>query len=415
MPPSHILIRGARQLITLRGSKLPRRGPELKELNIIPDGALLIKNGLIDQVGPGRRVENLAEARDAVEISAAGRVVMPGFVDSHTHMLFPPPGCPALELQDAARAVRSGSGQRIQVKAQAHLQSMARHGTTTVEAKTGCGLDESAEMKLLRVLEALKNDPLYLAPTFLFRQPPRDADGARAMDWLLLEFLPKIQRRHFAQFADMAWEEDPSGDSFFSMYLEAARRLHLPSKIHAERMHVSRAVAMAVRHGAIAVDHLEQATAADAAVLANSETLATLLPCAGFCNGGSNAPARTLIDAGVAVALGSDFNPHHTPTLNMQTVVALACLRLGMTPAEAVSAATINGAHALGRADRVGSLEAGKSADLVLLNCSDYRDLTQCFGMNLVHTTMKSGQFIYREGKVEPQPAQEFSHMPLWD
>src|ERR1022692_3780461 len=155
----------------MRGSKVPRRGDELKELGIISDGSLLIKDGVIDQVGPTRRVENLAAARGAVEISAVGRVVMPGFVDSHTHLVFPPPSTPVEEMEAAARAVRAGTGQRLQVRTQAYLEAMARHGTTTVEAKTGCGPDESAETKLLRVLAALKNNPLFVVPTFLFRLP----------------------------------------------------------------------------------------------------------------------------------------------------------------------------------------------------------------------------------------------------
>ena len=403
----------------MRGSKVPRRGAELKELGIISDGSLLIKDGVIDQVGPTRRVENLAAARGAVEISAVGRVVMPGFVDSHTHLVFPPPSTPVEEMEAAARAVRAGTGQRLQIRTQAYLEAMARHGTTTVEAKTGCGPDGSAETKLLRVLAALKNDPLYVVPTFLFRLPqsgPTGDDGVRSpVEGFLAEFLPKIHRRRFAHFADLAWDDDPSGQAFFIRYLDAARKLGLPCKIHAQQGDPAAAIAMAIRHFAATIDHLENATPDDAALLAGTGTLATLLPCTSFYNGGRNAPARALIDAGVAVALATDFNPHYAPTLSMQTVVSLACLQLGMTPAEAISAATINGAYALGRAKQVGSLEVGKAADLVILNTSDYRGLTNNFGMNMVHMTMKSGQFIYKEGEVAPRAAQEFSVSPAWD
>ena len=172
---------------------------------------------------------------------------------------------------------------------------------------------------------------------------------------------------------------------------------------------------MAIRHFAVSIDHLEHATPADAALLAGTCTLATLLPCMSFRNGGRNAPARAFIDAGVAVALATNFNPHHTPTLNMQTVVALATMRLGMTPEEAISAATINGAHALGRAERVGSLEPGKAADLVILNINDYRDLSHNLGVNLVHLTMKRGEFIYKEGDVAPRAPKDFSLTPALD
>jgi imidazolonepropionase len=403
----------------MRGSKVPRRGGELKELGIISDGSLLIRDGVIEEVGPTRRVENLAAARGAVEISAVGRVVMPGFVDSHTHLVFPPPSASDADLDGAARAVRAATGQRLQIRTQAYLEAMARHGTTTVEAKTGCGPDESAETKLLRVLAALKNDPLHVMPTFLFRLPQPDLTGEdgveAAVGWVLTELLPKIHRRRFARFADLAWDSDPSRQDFFTQYLDAARKLGLPCRIHVEQDNPAEAIAMAIRHSAVAIDHLEHATTADAALLAGTGTMVTLLPCTSFCNGGRNAPARAFIDAGVPIVLATDFNPRHTPTPSMQTVVALACLRLGMTPAEAISAATINGAYALGRADRVGSLELGKEADVLILNASDYRDLTQNFGMNLVHMTMKRGEFIYKEGEVAPRAAQEFSLTPAWD
>jgi len=415
----HILIRGARQLLTLRGSKVPRRGAELKELGIVSDGAVLIRDGAIVEVGPARRIENLAAARGAIEISAVGRVVMPGFVDSHTHLVFPPPGGPEDEMQDAARAVRSGTGQRLQFRAQGHLEAMARHGTTTVEVKTGCGPDETAEIKLLRVLEGLKHNPLYVSPTFLFRLPVAAYGGetggvAAAAVRMLEEFLPKIHRRRFARCADLAWDDDAAHQGLFVRYLEAVRKLSLPCKIHAGHRCPAGAIAMAIRHFAVAVDHLEHASTADAAMLAGTGTLATLLPGTGFCNGGRLAPARALIDAGVGVALATDFNPQHTPSLSMQTVVSLACLRLGMTTEEAISAATINGAYVLGRAEKVGSLEVGKAADLVILNCSDYRDLTAHFGVNLVHMTMKRGQCIYQEGKVAPRTVRDLTPSMTW-
>lgn len=405
--------------MTLRGSTAPRRGTDLQELSVIQDGSLLIRDGVIDEVGSTRRVENLATARGAIEISAAGRVVMPGFVDSHTHLMFPPVGASLMDMEEAARVVRTSTGQRLQTRTQAYLEAMARHGTTTVEAKTGCGPDESAETKLLRVLAALKDDPLHVVPTFLFRLPrpslESDAGLEAFVDWTIAEFLPKVQRRRFAHFADLAWDSDPRRQEFFVRYLQAARRLGLPRKIHADQSDAAAAIAMAVAHFAVSVDHLEYASEADVARLADSTTIATLLPCASFRNGGRHAPARALIDAGAAVALATNFNPLHTPVLNMQTVVSLACMQSKMTPEEAISAATINGAHALGRAEREGSLELGKAADLLILNISDYRDLTNNFGMNLVHMTMKRGEFIYKEGEVAPRAAGDFSLSPALD
>ncbi len=405
-------------MITLRGPRAPRRGIQLTELGVISDGSLLIRDGAIVEVGPTRRVENLSAARGAIEINAAGRVVMPGFVDSHTHLMFPLPGGPR-ELADAARAVRAATGQRILWRTQAQVAAMARHGTTTVEAKTGCGPDESAETKLLRVMATLRDDPLHIVPTFLFRLPDPDVLGAGvvndAAEFVCRELLPKLQRRRLARFADLAWEADPAYHGFFRLYLETARRLGLKCKVHADRPGAGEAIRMAVQHLAVSIDHLEHASNEEAALLAESGTMATLLPMASFRNGGRVAPARALMNAGVAVALASNFHPQHTPTLNMQTVIGVACMHLGMTPEEAITAATINGAHTLGRAERVGSLEPGKLANLVMLNIPDYRELVCHFGVNLVHMTMKRGEFIYKEGDVAPRAAEELQPTTDWE
>jgi imidazolonepropionase len=400
----HIFIRGARQVLTLRGAKGPRRGSDLRDLGMIQDGSVLVRDGTIQQIGPTRRIENLAAARDAIEINATGRVVMPGFVDCHTHLIFPSTSAGAGDDESFVRAVRTVTCQRLQSRAQTHMEAMARHGTTTVEGKTGCGLDLRAEIKLLRVLAALKKHPLEVVPTFLLDLPSEDhmspAALAAAADCIFREFLPKIRRRRFACFADLEWHPDPVHQELYRRYLAAARELGYGCKIHACQLTPAAAIRLALEFGAVSIDHLEHATAADAAALAGGSPIVTLLPYASFCAAGRHAPGRAFIDAGAAVALGSNFNCRHTPTLNMQSVVALACMWLGMTPAEAISAATINGAHALGRADRIGSLELGKSADLVILNVSDFRELAHHFGTNLVHMTMKRGEFIYEEGRV---------------
>jgi imidazolonepropionase len=392
----------------MRGPQGPRRGTALNEPGMILDGALLIRDGVLVEVGPTRRVENLAQARQAVEISAVGRVVIPGFVDSHTHLAFPLRG-PAIDESQAARAVRASTGQRLEARARAYLQAMARHGTTTVEVKTGCGPDESAECKVLRVLSALKQDPVEVIPSFLFRLPPDQEGGCTfhvAAAWVLDELLPKIRKRRVAHFADVAWDCDPERHRYFDRYLTIARELGFGCKIHADQLRPRAAMTTAVEHTVVSIDHLEYATESEAAILGSAGITATLLPCVSFRED-RNAPARALIDSGAAVALASNFNPQHTPTLNMQTVVALACLRMGMTAAEALSAATINGAHALGCAQRVGSLELGKSADLLMLNVTDYRDLADTFGTNVVHMTMKRGEVIYQEGAVAPRPARQ--------
>ena len=315
-------------MLTLRGPKGPRRGSALEELAIIHDGSLLLRDGVLQEVGPTRRVENLALARDAVEINAGGRVVMPGFVDSHTHLLFPSVGLADSEMAAGARSLRSTTGLRLETKARLHLEAMARHGTTTVEVKTGCGPDPSAELKILRVLASLKQKPLDIVPTFLLRLPHADfwADERWPVleEWIGTEFLPKIRRRSLARFADLYWQEDAGLGTSGGQYLDLARHIGLGGKVHAEVPSPGAAVALAAEHQAASIDHLENASADDAAVLGRSETLATLLPGASFHRDGRYAPARTLIEAGGAVALATNFNPQHTPTLNMQAVGQLA-------------------------------------------------------------------------------------------
>lgn len=401
-----IFIRGARQVLTLRGPRLPRRGAELNELNIIYDGALLIRDGILEEVGPTRRVENLAAARGAVAINAAGRLVMPGFVDSHTHLLFPPAS--EGDLESAAAVVRATSGKRLASRARSYLDAMARHGTTTVEAKTGCGCEERAETKLLRVLRSLDGDPLDVIPTYLLRMPEktgREEADTGAVEQVLTEFLPKLRQRKLVQFADFLWEPEPAWQSTYARYVATAARLGLSRKMHAARFDAEAFAAIAAGHKFESIDHLEELEPGDAASILGSGAIATLSPTASLHANTRYAPARQLIDAGVPVALASNFNPRDTPTLNMQTVVALASMHMKMTPAEAICAATINGAHAAGCASRVGSLEHGKVADLLILNVPDYRELGRCVGMNLVHLTMKRGEFIYREGDVARVPA----------
>jgi imidazolonepropionase len=334
---------------------------------------------------------------------------MPGFVDSHTHLAFPPAGIHAPDLAAVVHAVHAATGQRLEVRTRPYLEAMARHGTTTVEVKTGCGLDEGAESKLFRMLCALRHEPIDLIPSFLFRLPSElNGGSSHATEWVVAELLPKIRRRGVAHFADLAWDCDPALLPCFARYLEAARQLGFGLKIHADGASPAAAIALAVQHNVVSIDHLEHAAACQARQIAEGGIMTTLLPSASFSGDGRDAPARALIDAGVAVALGSNFNPHLTPALNMQTVVALACGRLGMTIEEAISAATINGAHALGCAEKVGSLEPGKSADLLILNAGHYRDLEHSLGTNLVHLTMKRGKFIYKEGEVAPLPADDF-------
>ena len=403
-----ILIRGARQLLTLqsRGSRGPRRGAELNDLGIIPDGAVLIRDGVVKELGPTRRVENLADARGALEVNAVGRVVMPGFVDSHTHLPFPP-GVPSLDPGGAMRVVMTSSSKLLAGKTRLHLDAMARHGTTTTEAKSACG-EDAADIKILRSVVSLKAVPIEVYPTYLMKlagaSESRNADGTPEVMRLIGEFLPRIRRRGLAVFADLEWEPEASLYPVFLRYLEAARELGLERKVQDRHPSPTGSVRAAVENGALSIDHLCRHDSLEMSLLARSSTLVTVLPSTMLFGDGTAAPARELVQGGVAVAIGSNYNPLESPILSMQTVIWLACRHLKLTPAEAISAATINGAHALGVAEKTGSLERGKSADLLLLNMGDYRELGHRLGANAVHVTMKRGEFIYREGKVGPPP-----------
>ena len=410
-----LLIRGARQLLTLRGAGGPRRGAELSELSIIENGAILVEGERIAAVGPASRVENLALARGAHEVDVQGRAVMPGFVDCHTHLLYGPPRLEDFILRLAGkeyeeiaaagggilstvRRVRSMTSQRLRAQAQRELRRMAECGTTTVEAKSGYSLDGPGEMRCLRILHSLDGDPLQVVPTFLGAHavPPEFEGRPDAwIDELTRSILPAVAAKKLSRFADVYCDRNAFTLPQARRYLEAAARLGFELRIHAAQFQDLGAAAMAAEMGARSADHLEHMGRASLPVLARSRTIAVLLPGSVLFLGGSRyAPARAFIEAGVAVALATDYNPGTSPVWNMQMVLSLACTQMRMTPAEAVTAATVNGAHVLGLAHKTGTLEAGKQADFVVLDASDYREACYYFGADLVWMTVKKGRIL---------------------
>lgn len=370
-------------MLTLRGPSGPRRGADLRNPGIIQDGAVLIADGLIREVGPSRRLENLALARGADEIDASGRVVMPGFVDSHVSVL----SGPAV----AARSIQELSPRTLKTLALRAVEEGVRHGTTSIEAKSGLGITEAGEVKSLRIHAELKDFPLTFVSTFL----PGGLEpgfGER--------LLPMLRRRKLAEFAEIRCEEktfDPTqACRFFSM----ACQLGLGLKLSAGSSAAPGAIAMAVEMGVTAVDDVVDVAEHDAMLLGRSQTIATLSPGPAFLGGNGCAPARRLIESGAAIALASGWHPEDAPWSNMQMTIAVACRAMHMTAAEAIAAATINGAHAMRRAGSIGSIESGKSADLLMLSVPDYRELPCHFGVNLVDLVMCRGAVLVERSEV---------------
>ena len=411
-----MLVRNARQLLTLQGPNRPRRGAELNDLGVIIDGAVLIVDGIIREVGPTRRLENLSMARGALEINASGRVVLPGFVDSHTHLVGPPPRFPNPGdetgfltydrlIRGELNLIGDMSSRLLVSDAVRVLKDCLRQGTTTLEAKSGQACDEPGELRILKADAALRSGPVSVVSTFMGARFLPAAEQLRReahVAWLCDHMLPLVARRRLAEFVDIECEEGAFDLEQTRRFLLAARQLGFGLKMHASQFWNIGAVRLGVELGVTSIDHLIYLDDSDMDHLANSETIATLLPGGLFHLGYQRYPAaRALIDRGAAVALATNYNVDTSPSPSMQMMIGLACRRMQMTPAEAISASTINAAHALRRGDHIGSLEIAKDANLVILDARDYREIPQRFGVNLVETTIKEGRVVYHEPDIE--------------
>jgi imidazolonepropionase len=410
------LITGCSELLTLRGSA-PRRGRALANLGIVRDGALLVRDDRIIAVGQRRRVERLREAKRAEKLDLGGRVVLPGFVDSHTHLIFPGSRAAEYEQRIAGNTyeqiARKGGGIRTTVeglrraslkslldRAYVHLREFAAHGTTTLEAKSGYGLDWPSELKILDALQQLHQDqPLDIACTFLGAHvvPPEFRRRPDAyVDLLVKRWIPTVAMTGLAEFCDVFCERGAFTLAQSRRILIAGRACGLVPRIHAEQLTHTGGARLAIELHAASADHLEKINQADIRALSLSNVVCTLLPgCCFHLGAAHTAPARALIDAGAIIALATDFNPGTSPTLNMSMILSLACTQLRMTPAEAIAAATINPAYSLRQHGRVGSLEVGKYADLASFDVADYREIPYYFGVNLCNLTMKRGVVIH--------------------
>jgi imidazolonepropionase len=410
------LITGCSELLTLRGPA-PRRGRGLADLGIIRDGALLTHEDRIAAVGSRRRIERLRAARGAEKLDLGGRVVAPGFVDSHTHLVFPTSRVAEYEarirgtayeqiaqkgggIRSTVHAVRQASPKALKDRALRYLREFAVHGTTTLEAKSGYGLDWKNELKILEVLCSLHQDqPLDIVRTFLGAHvvPPEYRRRPRAwVDLLVQRLIPAVATTGLAEFCDVFCDRGAFTVAQARKVLAAGLACGLVPRIHAEQLTHTGAARLAIAVQAASADHLDKINRRDVIALAASNVVCTLLPGCSFHLGlREYAPARELIDAGAIVALATDFNPGTSPTVSMPMIMAIACTQMRMTPAEAIAAATINPAYSIRKHDRVGSLASGKYADLAAFDVADYREIPYYFGMNLCGLTMKRGVVIH--------------------
>ena len=415
-----MLIHSASQLLTMTWS--PQRGKNMGDLGIIENGAVLLEGDKIIATGPSGEMRAIYSDEEAFD--AGGRVVMPGFVDPHTHLVWAGDRAAEFEMRLQGKSyleiMASGGGilstviktrkaSRSELRAQSRLrlQEMFLHGTTTAEAKTGYGLETSTELKILQVILDLNEvGPVDLVPTFLGAHaiPPEYEDDPDGFTELVCsQMLPALKDWWPPQFPKAQVPLPPFVDVFcetgaFSLeqsrrILETAQALGFRIKIHADEFDNLGGASLAVELGAASADHLVVTSKQDIAALGGSNTVAVSLPCTPFgLAEGHYTPASEILEADGILAIATDMNPGTAWCENMQLTIALACRYMKLTPAQAIVAATINAAAAIGLSDKIGSLEPGKQADLLVLEVPDYRHLGYRFGTNLVHTIFKNGR-----------------------
>ena len=412
-----MLIHSASQLLTL--TKDPQRGDRLGELGIIPDGAVLVRDSLIQETGT--TADLLSRFPNEDRLDAGGCVLMPGFVDPHTHLVWAGDRAAEFEMrlqgksymeimaagggiQSTVNATRSASVDDLLSQTRRHARSIFAMGTTSAEAKSGYGLELESELKQLDVLLKLDDEgPLELFPTFLGAHAVPKEFQDHPDDYVALicaKMLPEVKRwwnAHAAgrplPFVDVFCEKGAFDLAQSRRILETAKGLGFPLKIHADEFENLGGAALAAELGAVSADHLVKTSAEDIRALAASQTVAVSLPCTPFGLAEKEySPAKEIIQAGGLLALASDLNPGTAWCGSMQFVIALACRYMRLTPAQAVAAATINAAAAVGQSDRLGSIHPGKQADLLVLSVADYRHLAYQFGGNLVSKVIKKGK-----------------------
>lgn len=420
---ANLILHSARQLITCAGQGSPKRNAALQDVGQLDDGALVIADGRI--VAVGHSAEILREYAADQVIDATGKVVCPGFVDAHTHAVYAGTRLDEFELRsrgasymdilaagggilNTMQATRDASPDALIDSSSARLDEILRLGTTTVEIKTGYGLDSATEMKMLDVIASVaERHPVDIVPTFLGAHAVPPTYKNRADDYAELvasEMLPQAaawyRESSFARqgrpFCVDVFCEAGAFDVVQSRrVLEAGRALGMGIRAHVDEFTALGGLTLAVELGALTVDHLDVTSAAEIARLANSGTIGVIMPAVNLHLGSTHfADARAMIDAGAAIALATDLNPGSAPCFSMPLVMALACRYQKLRPAEALNASTLNAAYAAGMGEVVGSLEVGKQADVLILNTPDYRQIMYQLGGNLVETVIKRGVVV---------------------
>ena len=390
------------QVVTLAGPARPRVGPELRELGIIANGGMLVCEGRIEKVGHTDEIEALIDAEMTV-VDARGQVLMPGFVDAHTHPVFGGTRVEEFEerskgatyqeiaargggIQSTVNATRATYEEVLAYEAWRYSEWFLRSGTTTIEAKSGYGLSLEDELKILRVIKRLdESTPLRYVPTFLGAHSVPPEYRARREQYVSLiidEMLPAVAQEKLAEYCDVFCEDKVFTTDEAWKILSAARCHGLGLRIHADQLSLSGGAQLAAELGTVTADHLEHTGAAGIAALKQANVQPVLLPGSVYALGSTHYPAaREMIDAGLAVVLATDFNPGSSPTPSIPMILSLASTHMKMTPSEAITATTINAAYSLNRGHEIGSLEPGKIADFVIHACHDYRELAYFFGI----------------------------------
>jgi len=409
----NLFIKNIGQLVTVSANgKSFKAGKDMRELNVIDNAAIEIEGGIIRRIGPSDSLE----ARSEIDVlDAAHRVALPGFVDSHTHTVFAGSRENEFALraegksyQEIAKAgggilstmneTRAATKKELLRSAERRLNEMMRYGTTTVEIKTGYGLSVDGEMKMLDVLHDLRRDHyMTVVPTFLGAHafPPEFKEDRNGyVELILNRMLPYVGEKQLAVFCDVFCDE-----GFFDLHqaeqiLLEAKRYGLIPKLHSDQLSAMGGTELGVQLNAVSLDHLEHVTENGIDALKKSSAIATVLPGPSFFLGAKYAPARSIIDAGIPLAIATDFNPGSSMSSSMPLMMTIACTQMHVTPEEAISASTLNGAAALGLSHEIGSIEIGKEADIVLYDVPNYRHIPYHYGSNHVWKIVKNGTVL---------------------